>query len=80
MMTPALADLTAYLLISAHPEGTSDEQRDAVRAEAQDLYDAIAHELAEKIRQPLSHAESKLVQRHVPLSEILAGRIEPEEH
>lgn len=39
---------------------------------------AHAHELAAKIREPLTHAETLEIQAHVPLRELLARRIDPE--
>ncbi|PKA37915.1 hypothetical protein [Streptomyces sp. SM8] len=42
------------------------------------LIDNFAHELAEKLRQPLTNAECHEVQAHLPLGEVLARRIDPE--
>jgi hypothetical protein len=47
-------------------------------AEKKTIINAFAHELAEKIREPLSHEESMLIQQHVPLGKVLARRIDPE--
>jgi hypothetical protein len=47
-------------------------------AEIDHLIDAFAHDLVQRIREPLTHEESLLVQAHVPLDEILARRIDPE--
>ncbi|MFB7479549.1 hypothetical protein ACFUEM_08635 [Streptomyces anulatus] len=42
------------------------------------LIDNFAHELAEKIREPLTARESRMIQAHVRLGEVLARRIDPE--